>query len=252
MRGWRNASFVVGVAVVCLGAAPVWGDGFTGHVVAHLLLGMVGPLLIVLGDPFGWFLAVATPTTRRTVLGWVHHPVAVTLTRPAVAWVLAVLGPWLLWLSPLYGISERHGSVHGLVHLHFVASGLLFASVVLGIGPLGRRVPPSAGLLMVGLALPAHALLGLAVLSMNDPVLGVGVTRAAALADQERGAVVMWLAGDLVATVMLGAAFPRWQTSERRRARREDEWVRTHPAAPGPAAPGPAAPGSVRPMSTPR
>jgi cytochrome c oxidase assembly factor CtaG len=62
---------------------------------------------------------------------------------------------------------------------------------------------------------------------MNGPLLDGrdGRDGAAALADQRRGAVIMWLAGDLIATVMLGAIIPRWVRAEGRRARREDALV---------------------------
>lgn len=214
-----------GAAVLLVGLWPGWDGTFTGHVVAHLLIGMLAPLLLVLGDPLGVVLARSHPLVRRRLLRWLQHPIVRTVSRPAVAWLLAVLGPWVLWVSPLYGISESNPFLHGLVHLHFLAAGLLFATIVLGVGPLGRRVPPAAGLLLLVLTLPAHALLGLVVLSMTEPVLGGGADPAAALADQRQGAVVMWLAGDLIATAMLAAAFPRWMRSEQRRARREDALV---------------------------
>ena len=231
---WRTVSLALGVLVVAAGLAPVWGEGFTAHVVSHLLVGMLGPLLVVLGDPLGMLLGWARPPLRRRLLRALHHPVVITVSRPVVAWVLAVLSPWLLWLTPAYRVTERVEVLHALVHLHFLAAGLLFATVVLGIGPLGRRVPPAAGLLLLALTLPTHALLGLIVLSMNEPVLGVAAGGVDALADQRRGAVVMWLAGDLIATAMLAAAFPRWLTAERRRSRREDEWVARANAAPDP------------------
>jgi len=223
----RTVSMAVGSAVLAVGWAPLWGDGFSGHVAAHLLLGMLGPLLVVLADPLGALLAAAAPPMRRTALRWLHHPVVVTVSRPTVAWVLAVLTPWLLWLTPFYRVTEDVALLHGLVHLHFVLSGILFTSVVLGVGPLGRRVPPAAGMLALVVTLPTHALLGLVVLSMREPDLGVASGGLDALADQRRGAVLMWLAGDLIATVMLAAAFPRWLAWERRRARREDDWLRT-------------------------
>jgi putative membrane protein len=223
--GWRTGALAVGALVVLAGLAPVWGDGFTAHVVSHLLIGMLGPLLVVLGDPLGQLLGRAQPRVRRTLLRALHHPISATLSRPVIAWLLAVLSPWLLWLTPLYRITERNDVLHALVHLHFLGAGLLFATVVLGVGPLGRKVPPAGGLLLLALTLPTHALLGLIVLSMNEPVLGVAAGGVDALADQRRGAVVMWLAGDLIATAMLGAAFPRWLQAERRRSRREDEWV---------------------------
>ena len=222
---WRAVALVAGSLVVLAGLAPVWGEGFTSHVVSHLLIGMLGPLLIVLGDPLGLLLGRANPAVRRGLLRALHHPIATTLSRPVVAWLLAVLSPWLLWLTPLYGVTERSDLLHALVHLHFLAAGLLFATVVLGVGPLGRKVPPAGGLLLLALTLPTHALLGLVVLSMDEATLGVAAGGVDALADQRRGAVVMWLAGDLIATAMLGAAFPRWLNAERRRSRREDEWV---------------------------
>ena len=222
---WRIAALVGGSIVVLVGLAPVWGEGFTAHVVSHLLIGMLGPLVLVLGDPLGLVLARATPRVRRRLLRALHHPVAATLSRPVVAWVLAVLSPWLLWLTPLYRVAERNDLLHALVHLHFLAAGLLFATVVLGVGPLGRKVPPAGGLLLLALTLPTHALLGLVVLSMDEATLGVAGGGVDALGDQRRGAVIMWLAGDLIATAMLGAAFPRWLSAERRRSRREDEWL---------------------------
>jgi putative membrane protein len=221
---WRLAALWTGLALLAAGVAPVWGDGFSGHVVAHLLVGMLGPLLIVAADPLAAWLPRLAPTDRRRVLRWLQHPVLRAVSAPPVIWVLAVLTPWLLWLSPLYPVTERHAVLHAAVHVHFVLAGLLFATVVLGVGPLGRRVAPVAGLLMVAVALPVHALLGLVVLSMNGPLLD-GHDTAAALADQRRGAVIMWLAGDLIATAMLAAVFPRWVQSERRRARREDALV---------------------------
>jgi putative membrane protein len=227
-RPWpreRTLAFAAGVIVLGAGIAPLWGDGFTGHVVAHLLLGMIAPLLLVLGDPLGLGLVRCDPSLRRRTLRVLGHPIVRAVSKPAAAWALAVLTPWVLWLSPLYDLTERNAPLHGLVHLHFVVAGVLFTSVVLGMGPLGRRVPPAAGLLLLALTLPIHALLGLVVLSMEDPLLGVGADASAALADQRRGAVVMWLAGDLIATVMIAAAFPRWLREERRRARREDARV---------------------------
>jgi len=231
---WRIAALVAGSLVVLTGLAPVWGEGFTAHVVSHLLIGMLGPLLLVLADPLGLLLARSAPPVRRGLLRALHHPVATTLSRPVVAWLLAVLSPWLLWLTPLYRAATGNDLLHALVHLHFLAAGLLFATVVLGVGPLGRKVPPAGGLLLVALTLPTHALLGLAVLSMEQATLGVAGGGVDALTDQRRGAVVMWLAGDLIATAMLAAAFPRWLNAERRRARREDEWLarRTAPAGP--------------------
>ncbi len=221
----QRVALGAGLAVIGLGGAPLWGPGFTGHVVAHLLLGMLGPLVLVLGDPLTAGLSALRPPARKAVLRWLRHPVARALTRPGVAWAAAVLSPWALWLTPLYDVAQRHELFHALVHLHFVAAGVVFASIVLGVGPLGRPAGPSVGAFLLGITLPAHALLGAVLLSMEQVRVGVAHGGIDALTDQRRGAAVMWLGGDAIATVMLACLFPRWRRAEQRRSRREDAAV---------------------------
>jgi putative membrane protein len=218
----RRLAMLTGAGLIALGATPLCGPGFTGHVGAHLLLGMLGPFVLVLGDPFTVALGMLAPSQRRAALRTLHHPVVRALSRPGTAWAAAVLGPWLLWLTPLYGAASRHELLHGLVHLHFVLAGVLFASVVLGAGPLARDRGPATGAFLLGITLPVHALLGLVLMSMDRPRLGIAHGGVDALTDQRRGATLMWVGGDAIATVMLGCLFPRWRLADQRRARQED------------------------------
>lgn len=67
--------------------------------------------------------------------------------------------------------------------------------------------------LAIALLLPIHALVGVAVMAMSQPRLqwSLDPLLAAQLLDDQRlGGALMWLAGDAVATVWLGALLARW------------------------------------------
>jgi putative membrane protein len=129
-----RAALVLGTILV-LGAdvAPLSGR-FSTHMVQHLLLGDLGPLLIVLG---------LTGSTR------VAHPLA------ALPLWSATLAAW--HVTPLYDAALDHVWLHQLEHLCFVAAGLLlWASIILE-GPAwftaARRLPYVLAMWLVSLAL---------------------------------------------------------------------------------------------------
>jgi putative membrane protein len=129
-----RASLVLGTVLV-LGAdvAPLAGR-FSTHMVQHLLLGDLGPLLIVLG---------LTGSVR------VAHPfVALPLwSATLVAW----------HLTPLYEAALDHVALHQLEHLCFAVAGLLLWASILLEGPswfsAARRLPYVLAMWLVSLAL---------------------------------------------------------------------------------------------------
>jgi putative membrane protein len=112
----RALCFALGVAMA-LGAAISPLDGrFSTHMLQHLLLGDLGPLLVVLGltGPLLGPLRALRP-----------------LTHPLVAlpvWA-AVLVCW--HLTPLYDAALRHESLHALQHLSFFLAGTLLWAAIL-------------------------------------------------------------------------------------------------------------------------
>jgi cytochrome c oxidase assembly factor CtaG len=107
-----QVSLVLGAAVV-LGADVAPLDGrFATHMVQHLLLGDLGPLLIVLGLPKSLRLA---------------QPVA------AIGLWAANLAVW--HLAPLYDAALAHPWLHQLEHLCFFVAGVLVWSALLLSGP---------------------------------------------------------------------------------------------------------------------
>jgi putative membrane protein len=205
----RDAVFALGVAAAIFPGAP----GFTGHVVQHVLSGMLAPLLLVLARPMTLLLRASPGARRRLkpVLG--SRPVAV-LMYPPVAAVLEAGGLWLLYRTGLYAAAGREPVLHVLVHAHVFLTGLLFTASVCRLDPVRHRVglgPRAAAL--VGAA-AAHAVLAKTLYRTPPP----GTVLAAA--DRQAGAELMYYGGDVVELGLALVVALTWYTARGRAARR--------------------------------
>lgn len=218
-RAWpvaRTAAFAAGLLALTLatssGLARTDTERFSHHAVQHVLLGMVAPLLLALGAPVTLALQAAARSTRTVLLRVVDHPAAAALTHPAVGWGLFGGTLFALYLTPLFGLSLRNDLVHVGVHVHFLTAGCLFFWPLVGTDPVRRRLPHPARLLSVLLLVPVHAVLGLALLGLSEP-LGDGPW---SLADQRAGAAVLWGTGDLLGLVAGGVVLAQWMGADDR------------------------------------
>jgi putative membrane protein len=232
----RSTSFGLGLAVLayatCSGVGRYDTVLLSVHALQHLLLGMLGPFLLVLGAPMTLALQASRRPTQVVLLRIVHHPVVTTLTHPLVAWTLFAGTLFAYYFSPLLDLSLRNPSVHALVHLHFVVVGMLFWWPAVGIDPARRPLPNPARLLYVLVGIPLHAFLGLAILSSTAHPLGATeyakVPRdwgASLVTDQRTAAGIMWASSELLGAVAAGVVAVRWVREERRRDARYDRQV---------------------------
>lgn len=218
-RPWpaaRTASFVAGATVVA-GSLMVDGErSFTAHAAQHLLVGMVAPALLALAAPVTLALQTLGPTTRRRILGALHSVPAALLGHPLTAWSLFGGSLLALYLTPLYRLSLEHAWLHEALHVHFMAAGALFFWPVLGVDPAPRRLAHGARVLMVFLAIPFHAVLGIALLGSRP------LAPEHTLADHRAGTAVLWAGGDLLALLAVLVVAAQWMDHEERQAARED------------------------------
>jgi len=211
----RRLAFTIGVIILAAASSGPVPDRFSGRVVEHVLVGMVGPWSMVLGRPIT--LAVRAGGRARSTARWaLHARVPSRLAHPLVALALFALGPWVLWLTPLYRWEGRSELVHSAVHLHLVLSGALFAVAVLGLEPTAWRHAHPLRLLSAALLLPVHTVLGLVLLSARQPYLQPHLPAEAALADQRLGAALLWVIGDGLATTTLLLIGWQWAAADRR------------------------------------
>jgi putative membrane protein len=150
----RETTALAGAAVVVAAQLAPLDGSFWTHMVQHLAIGDLGPLLIVLGRPLRSRPALALPVWAAVLVAW--H------------------------LAPLYDAALRHSAVHLIEHACFLCAGLLLWSTLLGPGlPTVWKLPYVLGMWLVSLSLAqvflwsGHAYYGR--YSLSDQRAGGGV-----------------------------------------------------------------------------
>lgn len=208
-REWRTALFLAGCAVLAFALAPGLqpypaGD-LRGHMLQHLLIGMVAPTCLALGAPMSLVLRSIPVHRRRLAAAALRSRAVHVITHPAVVLTLNVGGLVALYATPLAGVVDDHPAVHYLVHLHFLVFGYLFAWLIAGPDPAPRRPGVRTRLVLLGIAVTAHTVLSQL---MYTGVLGGANVPAAEL----RGAAtLMYYGGDIAELALAVALVATWR-----------------------------------------
>lgn len=211
---WHRAVFwVAGVAAAAAGfvgpLATTAHASFTAHMGTHLLVGMVAPLLLVLGAPVTLALRALDVGPARRVSWMLRSPVARVLTTPIVAAALNVGGMWVLYLTPLYDLMRDVMLVHWLVMLHFLLAGYLYTVSLVAVDPSPHKSGFAARASVLVISLAAHGVL--AKLLYAYPPSGVNA------ADAHAGAQLMFYGGDAVDFVLIVLLCAEWYRATGRR-----------------------------------
>lgn len=221
--GGRAVLFAAGLAIVVLAlVSPLDPIGeeylFSGHMLQHVLLGDVGPLLIVLGllGPLALFV-VPRPVLRAVARHRSLRAAARGITLPATAivvWIMVTAG-WHLPVAFEYAIEHRWA--HDLEHASMLLAGLLVWITIAGavsrrrLGA-GRRSAIAVGLLAVGMVISQTIFLA-------DPLYDVYVDQPERLlglspeGDQVRAAMLM--SAEQLLTLGTAAALLLWSHVDR-------------------------------------
>jgi putative copper resistance protein D len=208
---------------------------FSMHMVAHMGLSMLVPILLVLGAPVSLALRALPaagrgdpPGMREWLLAALHSRLSQFLTNPVVATVLFVAGFYGLYLSNLFDTTVSSHAGHLAMNVHFLLSGYLFYWVVIGVDPTPRPIPPLAKVAVVFASLPLHAFFGVVLMGWRK-VLGADYYRSLGLSwhtdllgDQHLGGGIAWAAGEVPLVIVMLALLVQWARSDRRTARRLD------------------------------
>jgi putative membrane protein len=207
-QAWRAACWAAGVTVATAAALGPVADhiDFRAHMIGHVLLGMLAPLLLVLAAPVTLALRALPVATARRISAVLRSRVVAAATHPVVTAVLTVGGLWVLYRTDLYAASMRHPTLLLLVHVHVFLAGWLFTYSLVGPDPAPHRagLPVRAAVLV--LAVAAHDVLAKTLFA--HPPAGVDADGAAV------GAQVMYYGGapvEIALFVLLGAEWFRRQ-----------------------------------------
>jgi putative copper resistance protein D len=234
-RRWpvaRTAAFV-GVLVTAVvatqsGVARYEEARLWVHMIQHVLLGMVVPLLVVLSAPITLALQAGRPGTRQMLRSVLHSAPGRLLAHPLVGWSLFGSALAALYLTPVLDVAARSEPVHLWVHAHMVTATVLFLVPLIGIDVLPRRLPYAARLLALIAAIPFHTVVAMSMLSASTPI---APETYPLLSDQRTAAAVFWGAGEVFTLVAAGIVVRQWWLAEQRAMGREARVGRTvsHP-----------------------
>jgi putative copper resistance protein D len=231
----RTASWFAGLAV--LAWATVGGLGlyahvlFSAHMVSHMVLSMVVPVLLVLGAPITLALRTLPGARlsgeqgpRQLLLAVLNSRVSQVLTFPLTALALFVASLYALYFSSLFDTLMGSHLGHAAMELHFLAVGYLFFHVLIGVDPSPRRREPLVSFVLLMAAFALHAFFAVALMA-ETRVLGEEYYsqldrpyRTDLLADQYLGAQASWAMGELPLTLVMLAIFVQWVRGDRRTA----------------------------------
>lgn len=213
---WRVASFAAGLVVVglatCSSIAVYDMTLFWSHMVQHLMLIMVAPVLVVSGRPLTLWMATSTPPRRerheRFLRSW---PIA-TLTSPGVALALyaaVIVGAHLTGITDDVVGNAWSGQ---LEHVVYLISGVLFFGLVFGDEPIRWRLSMPGRLMLLMLAMAVDTFVGVVLLQSTSAVATIahpawGLTP---LQDTQAGGAVMWVGGDGLMAFMAIGLYVTW------------------------------------------
>ncbi len=196
------------------------------HMTQHMVLTMAAPPMLLLGAPMTLALVTLDRGVRRRLLRVVHSRPVQFLSHPLIAWTLFTVGLYVLYFTPLLGLAYRNAFVHAAVHVHFVASGVLFWWAIVGLDPSRHRLHPAAKLGWLFLTVPFHAFLGIAIMS-SGTLLSPELARVPEwvgdpLAAQSSAGGLLWAAGELFTIAGVLGVLLAWSRQDAKEARRTD------------------------------
>lgn len=212
---WRTLRWYAGLLVAgaaLIGPLPVSAQtSFVAHMTGHLLLGMLAPILLVLGAPITLSLRALSVARSRQCVRLLSRPAFAFVAHPVTAAVLNMGGLVVLYTTDLYRIMHEHALVHILVHGHVLLAGYLFTAAMIGLDPVIHRPSYLYRAVVLVLAMGVHSTLAKSLYASPPP--GVPTDQAQA------GSMLMYYGGDAVDLVLIVIFCAQWFRATRPRPR---------------------------------
>jgi len=235
----RTISFIFGLLLINLATSGGFGlyalFSFEYHMIAHMQLGMIAPIFLVLGAPITLALRTLpigrTPDERglrSTLLAALHSRPAMALTNPITALALFDGSLFILYFTNLFGDLMQQHVGHLFMNIHFILAGFLFFHVIIGIDPNPRKIPHIVRIVLLFAAMALHAFFSVALMA-ETTLIDMGYYQSLhtswlpnLLLDQQKGGSIGWAMGEIPILIALVATFIQWMRDDSREAKRID------------------------------
>jgi cytochrome c oxidase assembly factor CtaG len=221
---WRTALFLSGLAVVVIATQSGVGSYddvlFWDHMVQHLLLLMVAPPLLVVGEPATLLLHASRNPVHTWVKKLLRSHVVTWLTWPpfgVALYVGVIVGTHLTSFMNLVLANE---TVRNAEHILFLVAGYLYFLPLLGREPIRWKVSYPSRIFLLFLAMPVDAFTGLVLGSEGtNPFPNLAVQRPgwapSPISDVHIGGAVMWVGGAGLMFAVMMTVFFAWSRETR-------------------------------------
>jgi putative membrane protein len=217
-EGARAVAFLASLVVVVVSLNGPLHDLsdlylFSTHMVQHLLLAQVFPLLFLLGLPLWLKRRLLAPRRVSAVWGWV--------AGVPVGFLLYTL-VFSIWHVPvLYNLMMRDHDFHVIMHLMVMATAVMMWWPVLGGQAVAKPLGEGAQMLYLFLLGTPMMLVAALITFAEAPLyewyaLAPRFMGMSAVEDQRLGGLIMWVPGGLFFWVVMSVVFFRWSGRESR------------------------------------
>ncbi|WP_420706190.1 cytochrome c oxidase assembly protein [Streptomyces sp. NRRL B-24484] len=222
------------VLVTCTGLNDYGMVLFSAHMIQHMVLSMLAPILLLLGAPITLALRALRPVRkgsgrgpRELLVALLHSRYVRVVSHPGATIPLFVASLYALYFSPLFDYLMQYRLGHLAMMVHFLAVGMLFFWPIMGVDPGPHRPGYIMRILELFVGMPFHAFFGVAVMMATHPLVTTFTDAAAPpgtklLDDQELAGGITWAFGEIPTAIVLIALTLQWARSEERQARRRD------------------------------
>ncbi len=235
----RTIAWILGWAVVVLatssGLGQYAGAQFGTHMLVHMSLNMLAPVLLVLGGVITLLLRATTPHPKTMPAGpheWItaalHWRGSRVIYSPVLVFIVYIGSYYGLYLTPLFENIIRYHWAHQAMNIHFLAVGYLFYGLVIGVDRPPRPLPPIGKLGFVLAAMPFHAFFGVILMTATTPIAQnfyktLDFPWMGDLLDQQYlGGGIAWVGGELPLLIVILALGVQWTRQDKREAKRID------------------------------
>ncbi|MFF7070239.1 cytochrome c oxidase assembly protein [Streptomyces pseudovenezuelae] len=233
----RTVSYVLGVLsiglMMCTGLNDYGMVMFSVHMVQHMVISMLSPILILLGAPVTLALR-ALPVAgkgrkgpRELLLALLHSRYMRIVTHPAFTIPLFIASLYALYFTPIFDSLMGSRTGHVAMMVHFLAVGVVFFWPIIGVDPGPHRPGYLMRMLELFAGMPFHAFFGIALMMASEPMVETFKNPPAslgidALSDQNYAGGIAWAFSEIPSVLVLIALLFQWYGSEQRQAKRSD------------------------------
>lgn len=212
---------------------------YSWHMVVHMTVNMLVPVLGVLGAPLALIREASAPGEHHVSLGDAldsleDHRLWQFLTSAPVAWLAYVGSLFAVYFTPAFSWLMKYHWAHQLMLIAFMMVGYFFFTIIIGADRTGKQLPHLLKLALVISIMPFHAVFAVGILQ-SQSLIGAEFyetisvpwlpDHAALMADQNIAGQASWFLGEIPLFVVIAALAAQWFRQDDKEAHEIDEAV---------------------------